>query len=198
MEQRTSADSAICGSLYPLQAGFSVDIAMTGECMISKEDSAMRIYRRVIGPNWRPARAAAAGVLATAAYSLAMEGDISKTGNRFSDVRFIQGLMGEKALRQRKFLALAWLLHFVNGVALAELYAAFFKRFLPGPDWLKGAIFGEIFIVTAWWLTPLADKSHPLIKSGELPRLATWTAFLQNIGRHLVFGLALGLLYRDG
>jgi hypothetical protein len=126
-----------------------------------------------------------------------MEGDMSITGNRFSDVRFIQGLMGTRASQQKRFLALSWLLHFINGIALAELYAAVLKRFLPGPNWLKGAIFGEIFIVGAWWLTPLADKYHPLIKNGELPRLANWKSFMQNIARHLVFGLILGLLYRD-
>jgi hypothetical protein len=157
----------------------------------------MHIIQRLIARNWRPGRAAVAGLLATAAYSLAMEGDMSITGNRFSDVRFIQGLMGSRASQQKRFLALSWLLHFINGIALAELYAAVLKRFLPGPNWLKGAIFGEIFIVGAWWLTPLADKYHPLIKNGELPRLANWKSFMQNIARHLVFGLILGLLYRD-
>jgi hypothetical protein len=157
----------------------------------------MQIIQRLIARKWRPGRAAAAGLLATAAYSLAMEGDMSITGNRFSDVRFIQGLMGTRALQQKRFLALSWLLHFINGVALAELYAAVLKRFLPGPNWLKGVIFGETFIVGAWWLTPLADKYHPLIKNGELPRLANWKSFIQNIARHLVFGLILGLLYRD-
>ncbi|HTD19218.1 MAG TPA: DUF6789 family protein [Ktedonobacteraceae bacterium] len=157
----------------------------------------MHIIQRLIARRWRPGRAAVAGLLATAAYSLAMEGDMSITGNRFSDVRFIQGLMGTRASQQKRFLALSWLLHFINGVALAELYAAVLKRFLPGPNWLKGAIFGEIFIVGAWWLTPLADKYHPLIKNGELPRLANWKSFMQNIARHLVFGLILGLLYRD-
>jgi hypothetical protein len=157
----------------------------------------MHIIWRLIARRWRPGRAAVAGLLATAAYSLAMEGDMSITGNRFSDVRFIQGLMGTRASQQKRFLALSWLLHFINGVALAELYAAVLKRFLPGPNWLKGAIFGEIFIVGAWWLTPLADKYHPLIKNGELPRLANWKSFMQNIARHLVFGLILGLLYRD-
>ena len=157
----------------------------------------MHIIQRLIARRWRPGRAAVAGLLATAAYSLAMEGDMSITSNRFSDVRFIQGLMGTRASQQKRFLALSWLLHFINGVALAELYAAVLKRFLPGPNWLKGAIFGEIFIVGAWWLTPLADKYHPLIKNGELPRLANWKSFMQNIARHLVFGLILGLLYRD-
>ena len=157
----------------------------------------MQMFQRIISRNWRPGRAALAGIIATTAYSIAMEGDMVITGNRFSDVRFIQGLMGKQAATQQKVNILAWMLHILNGVALAELYGAVFKRFLPGPDWLKGAIFGEVFIVSAWWLTPLADRYHPLIQNGELPKLANPTSFLQNIVRHLVFGLALGLLYRD-
>jgi len=46
-------------------------------------------------------------------------------------------------------------------------------------------------------LAPLVDKYHPLTRSGELARLATWPSFFQNIARHLVFGVLLGLLYRD-
>ncbi len=157
----------------------------------------MNIIDQVISRRWRAGRAAVAGLLATTAYSIAMEGDMAITRNRFSDVRFIQGLMGKRATTQKKFLLLAWILHIFNGVALAELYAAIFKRFLPGPDWLKGAIFGELFIVSAWWLTPLADRYHPLIQNGELPKLANPTSFWQNIVRHLVFGLVLGFLYRD-
>ena len=155
------------------------------------------ILRRVIRENWRPERAALAGLLATAVYSLAMEGDMYLTGNRYSDVRFIQGLINGKSARQNSFPFLAWIIHFLNGVILAELYAAVFKRFLPGPNWLKGTIFGEMFLLSTWWLAPLVDKYHPLTKSGELARLATWTSFFQNIVRHLVFGLLLGLLYGD-
>ena len=156
----------------------------------------MNILRSIITPNWRPGRAALAGLLATVAYSIAMEGDQVLSGNRFSDVRFIQGLLeGEK--RSKRFFYLSWLLHLLNGVALAEIYAAVAKRFLPGPAWLKGAIFGEAFIICAWCLTPLADKYHPLIKNGEMPKLASWTSFLQNIARHLVFGLVLGWLYQE-
>ncbi len=156
-----------------------------------------RVYSSVISRGWHPGRAAVVGVVATAAYSLAMEGDMAITRNRFSDVRFIQGLMGSEATTQKKFLALAWLLHALNGIALAELYAAVLKRFLPGPDWLKGTLFGEAFIIAAWPLTPIADKYHPLIQNGELPKLANCSSFLQNVGRHLVFGLVLGLLYHD-
>lgn len=157
----------------------------------------MSLLQKIISPNWRPGKAALVGIIATAAYSIAMEGDKFLVGNRFSDVRFIQGLI-EGENNTRKIAILSWTLHFFNGVALAELYAAVLRRFLPGPNWLKGAIFGEIFIVSAWWLTPLADKNHPLIKNKELPQLANWTSFWQNIVRHLVFGITLGLLYKDG
>ncbi|GHO88981.1 DUF6789 family protein [Dictyobacter formicarum] len=157
----------------------------------------MNIGKTLLSPTWKPGKAALIGLVATAAYSIAMEGDKFLVGNRFSDVRFIQGLIeGEK--KTRGITTLSWVIHFLNGAALAEIYAAVLKRFLPGPDWLKGAIFGEIFIVSAWWLTPLADKHHPLIKSNELPKLANWTSFWQNIVRHLVFGLTLGLLYKEG
>ena len=156
----------------------------------------MNVLQRLITRNWKPGRAALVGLIATIIYSLAMEGDQALFGNRFSDVRFIQGLLqGTKNTKPVHYLS--WLIHLLNGVALAEIYAAVVKRFLPGPDWLKGSIFGELFIVGAWWLTPLADKYHPLIKDGELPKLFTWKSFFQNILRHLAFGLALGILYRD-
>lgn len=157
----------------------------------------MSIVSWLISPRWRPGAAGAAGALATAAYSVAMEEDGVITGNHFSDVRFIQGLMGKKASKERKYLVLAWILHFLNGIALAQVYAAVAKQFLPGPRWLKGAIFSELFVIAVWPLTPIADKHHPLIKDGELPQLANSKAFFQNLGRHLVFGLALGWLYRD-
>jgi len=155
------------------------------------------LIRRIIRENWRPGRAALAGLVATAAYSLVMEADMALTGNRYSDVRFIQGLLGSKSPRHNAIPFLAWGIHFLNGVILAELYAAIFKRFLPGPGWLKGACFGELFLLSTWGLAPLVDTYHPLTRRGELARLATWTSLFQNIVRHLVFGVLLGLLYRD-
>ncbi|MBV9616067.1 MAG: hypothetical protein JO031_11480 [Ktedonobacteraceae bacterium] len=151
---------------------------------------------KIIAHNWNPGRAAWAGLAATIVYSIVMEGDRAIIGNRFSDTRFIQGLLEGKKHSRGIFL-LSWLLHLLNGVALAEIYGAVARRFLPGPEWLKGTLFGEAFIIAAWGLTPIADKYHPLIKDGELPKLANWTSFLQNLLRHLAFGLTLGLLYRE-
>lgn len=155
----------------------------------------MSIVPRLVSHNWQPGRAAIDGLVATVAYSVAMEGDMVLLGNRFSDVRFIEGMIaGTKSTTGTRILA--WLLHLLNGVALAEVYAATVKRWLPGPDWLKGSLFAEGFVVAVWGLTPLADKYHPLIKNGEMPKLFTWKSFFQNLIRHFVFGLVLGLLYR--
>ncbi|MEO7018815.1 MAG: DUF6789 family protein [Ktedonobacteraceae bacterium] len=150
----------------------------------------------IVSQDWRPGRAAAAGLVATAAYSVAMETDKYLTNNHFNDVTFIEGLLGDTDTSSPRTAALAWTLHFLNGAMLAEVYAAICKRFLPGPNWLKGMIFGGAFITAVWPITPLVDRYHPMIKSGQLPHLANWTAFWQNVLRHLVFGLVLGLLDR--
>ena len=70
-----------------------------------------KVKRYIIRENWRPERAALAGLVATAAYSLVMEVDMSLTGNRYSDVRFIQGLLAGKSPRQQQFALLAWSIH---------------------------------------------------------------------------------------
>jgi hypothetical protein len=155
------------------------------------------ISERLISNSWRWGRAAFAGLFATITYTIAMEGDMALTGNRINDIRFIQGMIGGKEAQKKRFSIFAWAFHLLNGVLLGEIYGAVFKRFLPGPNWLKGAIFGELFILSAWLLTPLADKYHPMIKSGELPKLTTWTSFLQNLVRHFIFGITLGVLYRE-
>ena len=107
------------------------------------------ILRGIISPSWKPGRAAITGLAATITYSVAMEGDMSLTGNRFSDVRFIEGLMTGKAHPPRIMHWLAWAIHLLNGVLLGEIYAALLARFLPGPGGLKGAILSEAFIASA-------------------------------------------------
>lgn len=153
-------------------------------------------FRRFLPKNWRPGQATVAGLAATAAYSVAMETDKWIVGNDFNDVKFIQGLLGDSHAQSKCMAALAWGLHFLNGLLLAEVYAAVGKRLLPGPGWLKGTLFGEAFVLSVWPLTPWVDRRHPMIKNGELPHLANWTAFWQNMLRHTVYGLTLGLLYR--
>jgi hypothetical protein len=134
-----------------------------------------------------------AGAAASAIYAGEMYLDIALTGNPLDDVQLLEGaLRGRKA----RFPILGMLVHLLNGSALAVVYAAL-KPLLPGPNWLKGTLFGLLFVLGVWPLTPLLDRIHPLIRRGDLPKFNTPIAFGQNIVRHLIFGLVLGLLYRD-
>jgi hypothetical protein len=137
--------------------------------------------------------AALAGAIASAVYAGEMYLDIALTGYPFDDVQLLEGLLrGRKA----RFPVLGMMVHLLNGSALGVVYAVV-KPLLPGPNWLKGLLFGALFLLTVWPLTPLVDRTHPLIRRGELPKLTVPTAFGQNVARHLLFGLVLGLLYRD-
>jgi hypothetical protein len=134
-----------------------------------------------------------AGAAASAVYAGEMYLDIALTGNPLDDLQLLEGaLRGRKA----RFPILGMLVHLLNGSALAVVYA-FVRPLLPGPHWLKGTLFGALFLVAVWPLTLVLDRIHPLIRRGDLPKFDTSIAFGQNIARHLVFGLILGLLYRD-
>ncbi len=137
--------------------------------------------------------AALSGAAASAVYAGEMYLDIALTGYPFDDVQLLEGLLrGRKA----RFPVLGMIVHLLNGSALGIAYALV-RPLLPGPNWLKGLLFGALFLVAVWPLTPLVDRTHPLIRSGDLPKLSVPTAFGQNVARHLLFGLVLGLLYRD-
>ena len=66
----------------------------------------MSNLQKLIAQDWHPGKAALAGTLATVAHRTAMEGDKFLIGNRFSDVRFIEGIVtGRK--REKRFWLLA-------------------------------------------------------------------------------------------
>jgi len=139
-----------------------------------------------------PTRAAVAGAAAAALYAAEMYADIAVTGSQFDDLQLIEGLIrGRKA----RIPALGLAIHLLNGAALGEVYAIA-EPHLPGPFWLKGLIFGQLFLLAVWSGAPLIDRYHPLVKRGELPKLNRPLPFAQNVSRHLVFGMALALLYR--
>ncbi len=155
----------------------------------------LKVFQQLISPAWHPGWAA--GLAATLVYSLVMYGNMRLTRQRFNDVRFLEGLLEGQPFPQKRVPLLAWGLHLLNGVLLAEVYAAICKRFLPGPDLVQGSLFGELLTLALWGTAPLIDNYHPMIQSGYLPRLAKGSLLLQNLVRHLLFGLTLGLLYQD-
>ena len=137
-------------------------------------------------------RAAVAGAAASALYAAEMYADIAVTGSHFDDVQLIEGLIRG---RQARVPVLGMAIHLLNGAALGEVYALAEPR-LPGPAWVKGLIFGQLFLLAVWSGAPLVDRYHPLVKRGELPKLNRPLPFAQNVSRHLVFGVALALLYK--
>ncbi len=135
--------------------------------------------------------AALAGTVAAAAYAAEMYVDKAVTGSDFDDIQLV-----ESAIRGRmaRVPVLGMSIHLANGAALAVIYDQLVRPRLRGPAWVRGLTFGLMFLAAVWPLTPLVDRLHPLIRRGEMPRLARPTPFAQNVARHLVFGLVVGLV----
>lgn len=131
---------------------------------------------------------AAAGAFASVIYVGAMSADMALTGYYSSDVQLVEGLVRGKASHW-PWIGLAG--HLVNGAGLGVIYSIV-QRWLPGPAWLRGTLFSESFLLLVFPATPLVDHYHPLICRGTLPPFARRTVFLQNLSRHLIFGVALG------
>jgi len=147
----------------------------------------------VVPPRISIPSAALSGAIASVAYAGEMYLDIAITRNPLDDLQLLEGLLRR---RKARFPILGMGAHLLNGAALGVAYALI-KPLLPGPNWLRGLSFGLLFVLGVWPLTPLLDRIHPLIRRGDLPMFNTPFALRQNIARHLVFGLVLGLLYRD-
>lgn len=149
-------------------------------------------WLRIIFKPYHPLRAAIAGVLASAAYAAEMYADIALSGSKFDDVQLVEStVFGHTS-------PIPWvgmLIHLANGAALAQIYASVIRPRLRGPEWVRGLTFGMIFLAAVWPLTPLVDRTNPLITSGQMPHLFAPIPFLQNLARHVVFGLVLGLAY---
>jgi hypothetical protein len=101
-------------------------------------------------------------------------------------------LLGKLVTRGSDWPFFGLALHLQNGALLGAAYSQL-RPFLPGPP-VAGAVavaLGENF--ASWPLTRLSDRYHPA--RGELPRLqGNRRALAQATWRHVVFGVALGVL----
>jgi len=84
--------------------------------------------------------------------------------------------------------------HFFVSVAFAVIYDRLVASRLPGPSWLRGALAFQIENAVTWPLVMLCDRHHPAVRAGVLSPLNRPVYFVQEIWRHLAFGVALGLL----
>ena len=84
--------------------------------------------------------------------------------------------------------------HFFVSLAFAVIYDRLVVSRLPGPSWLRGALAFQVENAVTWPLVMLCDRFHPAVQAGALSPLNRPIYFLQEIWRHLAFGVVLGLL----
>jgi hypothetical protein len=130
------------------------------------------------------------GLAAGAAFVVVLETDLRLTGRNVDDLMVLGRPFTEEPAKAR---ALGAAIHAVNSLALASLYATLERR-IPGPPWLKGAIFANVENVILYPIT-LFEDIHPAIRTGQVDRYFTWPAFWQSVPRHIAFGAVLGVLY---
>jgi hypothetical protein len=142
-----------------------------------------------------PGRAAASGAVAAVVYLVVMYADMAVTHSPSDDLL----MLGRPLTANPRLARLLGLpTHLGFGVAVGLAYGAYGHRRLRGPNWLRGASMLMLENTVLWPASLAADRWHPAMRSGELPRLNTPVPFAQQIARHLAFGAALGLLYADG
>lgn len=135
--------------------------------------------------------AALAGLAAGAVYIATQEVDNRLTGQDNDDLK----LLGRLLVKGPKHAKLAGLPpHLINSTILGVAYAALAHDRLPGPPWLRGALFATVENTLLYPLALLEDL-HPGIRNGEIDRYLTLKAYLQSVPRHITYGAVVGELY---
>lgn len=137
---------------------------------------------------WDGARA---GLIGALAFLLAMGLDLLLLRRRTNDLRLLAGLVPGG---RRHWPWLGTLLHCANGAALGILYGRLVHR-IPGPGWLRGLVFALAENAILWPVIVLLDRIHPEIRAGRLEPFNRPVPFLQEVWRHVAYGLALGWTY---
>ncbi len=156
----------------------------------------MNLLRKVTGANgaYDAGLAALAGAAGSGAYLAEMAIDLPLLACPTNDLLLLGGFVTRDP---RIWPLLGGALHFANGIALAQVYAAVQHR-LPGPAWARGILFTLIENTAFWAAVPLLDRYHPAIREGKLPRMNRPVPFLQQVLRHIAYGAALGFVYGNG
>jgi hypothetical protein len=148
-----------------------------------------------LDPDFSPMRAVASGAAAALTYLGAMYVDMAVTGSGSDDLLLVGLPLSRDPQRAR---LLGFLGHTGFGIVVGLVYGALGRRRLRGPNWARGAEMLMVENTALWPLTFPADRLHPGIRAGQIPPLNRPVPVAQQILRHLVFGIVLGLLYGKG
>lgn len=129
-----------------------------------------------------------AGAVAATVWALQQPLDKRMSGSRYDDVE----LLGKLVTRRRGWRAAGLALHAGNGAAFGAVYALARPR-LPGAPLAQAVAAAMIENFGFWPLGRLIDRFHPTRSELE-PLTGNHRALAQATWRHLVFGVALGVL----
>jgi hypothetical protein len=132
-----------------------------------------------------------AGLAGAVAFLFAMAVDLAVLRRRTNDLRLLAGLLPGGA---RFWPLLGTLMHLANGAALGVLYGRL-RRVFPFSGWFAGSLFALAENLALWPIVALLDRVHPEIRAGRLEPFNRPVPFLQEVWRHLAYGLTLGILY---
>ena len=136
----------------------------------------------------RATRGAAAGAAAAILWALQQPLDKRVLGSRYDDVE----LLGKLVTRGPAWRATGLAMHAANGAAFGATFALARPHFPGSP--LAQAVTAAMAENFAFWpLGRLIDRLHPARRELE-PLTGNRRALAQATWRHLVFGVALGLL----
>jgi len=84
-----------------------------------------------------------------------------------------------------------WVMHFIIGIALAGIYAAFLINILPLDGWKRGAVFSLApFLMKEIIVSPMMGMG--VFEGGDMLMI------MGSLLGHLVYGGVMGLVYGEG
>ena len=135
-----------------------------------------------------PARAAVAGLIATAAMTALLLVEPSVGLPKIAIGQILSTSLGLASAHLAGGPALGWIIHFIIGAVLALLYAAVFERRLPGGALARGLIYGGLVFLAAQVVF------MPLVGGGFFSR-GDGQLLTGSLLGHLVYGGLTGWIY---
>ena len=138
----------------------------------------------------RTARAVAAGMVGTAAMTALLLIEPSVGLPKIAMGQIVSTSLGLASASLTIGPIVGWVIHFLVGVTLALVYAAFVMRRLPGSALVRGLLYGAVvFLVAQLVFIPLAGMG--VFSRGDFELLAG------SLLGHLVYGGLTAWIYGD-
>lgn len=131
---------------------------------------------------------ASAGVAGGIAYAIVMAADLRLFRYNADDYLLLGGAFG---LGPRRAALAGRGIHLANSAALGIVFERIAYRQLPFRPVVNGIVFASVENA-ALYPVLIAERLHPLIRSGDLPSYQHPAAFAQSVVRHVAYGAVCG------